>query len=246
MDFKNLKRNSDFDKIKKQIESTQSGGNKEDSRFWSPTVDKAGNGMAIIRWLPTALADGDGGIPWVCTWKHGFQEMGGWLIEDCPTTYESDCPVCESNTILWNSGLESNKDIARKRKRKLTYISNIYVVSDPSFPENDGQIKLFKYGAKIYVKLQEAMNPPFPDKQPINPFDLWKGANFKLKMRQVDGYRNYDLSEFESPAPLGDDAKLESIWRSEYSLKEFTDPTKFKSYKDIKTDKTLIPSGSVH
>lgn len=249
--FANLKRSSEFDKLKKQIESTSQpageAGGKDDTRFWTPTVDKAGNGMAIIRFLPAPEVDGDDALPWVRVFKHGFQASGGWLIDDCLTTVNGKCPVCEYNSTLWNSGVEANKEIARKQKRKLTYISNILVISDPNNPENEGQIKLFKYGKKIFDKLNEAMNPEFPDEAPLNPFDFWAGANFKLKMRNVEGYRNYDKSEFESPSELfsGDDDKLEALWKREFSLAEFVDPTKFKSYDQLKSrlDKVLGVGG---
>jgi hypothetical protein len=244
--FANLKRNKNsFEKLTKAIEATtQSTENsKDDTRFWTPEVDKSGNGMAIIRFLPAPAADGDDALPWVRIFNHGFQGPGGWLIDNCLTTVNEKCPVCEHNSVLWNSGIEANKDIARKQKRKLNYIANILVISDPKNPENEGQVKLFKFGKKIFDKLSEAMNPEFEDEKPVNPFDLWEGANFKLKIRNVEGYRNYDKSEFESPEPLfgGDDDKLEKLWKSEYSLKEFLDKKHFKSYDVLKTrlDKVL-------
>ena len=244
--FANLKRNrSSLDKLTKAIEaSTQSSENsKDDNRFWQPSVDKAGNGMAIIRFLPAPAIDGDDALPWVRVFHHGFQGPGGWLIDNCLTTINEKCPVCEHNSTLWNSGIEANKDIARKQKRKLSYIANVYVVSDPSNPENEGQIKLFKFGKKIFDKITEAMNPEFADETPVNPFDLWEGANFKLKIRNVEGYRNYDKSEFADKSALlnGDDDKLEELWKSEFSLKEFTDKKHFKPYEQLKgrLDKVL-------
>ncbi len=244
--FANLKRNrSSFDKLTKAIEaSTQSSENsKDDKRFWQPSVDKAGNGMAIIRFLPAPSVDGDDALPWVRIFHHGFQGPGGWLIDNCLTTVNEKCPVCEHNSTLWNSGIEANKDIARKQKRKLSYIANVYIVSDPSNPDNEGQIKLFKFGKKIFDKITEAMNPEFADETPVNPFDLWEGANFKLKIRNVEGYRNYDKSEFADKSALlnGDDDKLEELWKSEFSLKEFTDKKHFKPYEQLKgrLDKVL-------
>jgi hypothetical protein len=245
--FANLKRNrSSLEKLTKAIESTTQStesNSKDDNRFWQPSVDKAGNGMAVIRFLPAPAVDGDEGLPWVRIFHHGFQGPGGWLIDNCLTTVNEKCPVCEHNSTLWNSGVEANKDIARKQKRKLSYIANVYIVSDPSNPENEGQIKLFKFGKKIFDKITEAMNPEFADETPVNPFDLWEGANFKLKMRNVEGYRNYDKSEFADKSALldGDDEKLENLWKSEFSLKEFTEKKHFKSYDQLKArlDKAL-------
>jgi hypothetical protein len=252
--FANLKRNrSSLDKLTKAIEATQSGsveaGSKDDTRFWQPSVDKSGNGMAIIRFLPAPNVDGDDALPWVRTFSHGFQGPGGWFIDNCLTTLNDKCPVCEHNNTLWNSGIEANKEIARKQKRKLTYTANILVVSDPSNPENEGQIKLYKFGKKIFDKITEAMNPEFADETPVNPFDMWEGANFKLKIRNVEGYRNYDKSEFAEASALfdGDDEKLEALWKKEFSLKEFTEKSQFKPYDQLKVrlDKVLGFEGVV-
>jgi len=247
--FANLKRSrNDLDKLTKAIEDTTSptskeAGSKDDTRLWQPTVDKAGNGMAVIRFLPAPAVDGDDALPWVRRFDHGFQGPGGWYIENSLTTLGQKDPVSEYNTTLWNSGIEANKEIARKQKRRLHYIANILVVSDPSNPSNEGQIKLFKFGKKIFDKITEAMNPEFADETPVNPFDMWEGANFKLKIRNVEGYRNYDKSEFADKSALldGDDEKLEALWKKEYSLKEFTEPSNFKSYEVLKAklDKVL-------
>ena len=246
-DFSALKRNRNtFDSLKKAMEAPSTNaeaGSKDDTRFWQPEVDKAGNGMAIIRFLPAPAADGDDALPWVRVFNHGFQGPGGWYIENSLTTLNQKDPVSEYNSILWNSGIEANKEIARKQKRRLTYIANILVVSDPKNPENEGQIKLYKFGKKIFDKISEAMNPEFADETPLNPFDFWEGANFKIKIRQVEGYRNYDKSEFDSITPVldGDDEKLEALWKKEYSLKEFIEPKQFKSYDTLKAklDKVL-------
>jgi hypothetical protein len=250
-DFSSLKRNrNSFDKLTKAIESinTPAEGSKEDDRFWQPEVDKAGNGMAIIRFLPAPAVDGDDALPWVRVFNHGFQGPGGWYIENSLTTLNQKDPVSEYNSVLWNSGIEANKEIARKQKRRLTYIANVLIVSDPKNPENEGQIKLYKFGKKIFDKLTEAMNPQFEDEKAINPFDFWDGANFKIKIRQVEGYRNYDKSEFEKPSALfdGDDVKLEELWKKEYSLKEFLDPKHFKPYDVLKArlDKVLGLDGA--
>jgi len=246
--FANLKRNSSqFDKLTKAVESVNNqsveAGSKEDTRFWQPEVDKAGNGMAVIRFLPAPSIDGEDGLPWVRVFNHGFQGPGGWYIENSLTTLNQKDPVSEYNSTLWNSGIEANKEIARKQKRKLTYIANILVVSDPANPSNEGQIKLYKFGKKIFDKISEAMNPEFADETPVNPFDMWEGANFKLKIRNVEGYRNYDKSEFADKSALfdGDDSKLEELWKQEYSLKEFLEPKQFKSYEVLKArlDKVL-------
>jgi hypothetical protein len=252
--FANLKRNrSSIEKLSKAIQDTTKtaeSGSKDDTRFWQPTVDKAGNGMAVIRFLPAPAADGDDALPWVRVFNHGFQGPGGWYIENSRTTLNDKDPVSEFNSTLWNSGIEANKEIARKQKRRLTYISNILVVSDPSNPENDGQIRLYKFGKKIFDKVTEAMNPEFADETPVNPFDMWEGANFKLKIRNVESYRNYDKSEFAGKSALldGDDDKLEALWKKEHSLKEFTDPSNFKSYEVLKAklDKVLGLTGSVN
>jgi len=252
-DFSKLKRNSNsFEKLTKAIESTSTNveaGSKEDDRFWQPEVDKAGNGMAVIRFLAAPAVDGDEALPWVRYWNHGFQGPGGWYIENSLTTLNQKDPVSEYNSVLWNSGIEANKEIARKQKRRLTYIANILIVSDPKNPENEGQIKLYKFGKKIFDKISEAMNPEFADETPLNPFDFWAGANFKIKIRQVEGYRNYDKSEFDKPSELldGDDKKLEALWKKEYSLKEFVDPSQFKSYDVLKAklDKILGLDGVV-
>ena len=251
--FANLKRNrSDIKTLTKAIEATSQpaeAGSKDDTRFWQPEVDKAGNGMAVIRFLPAPAVDGDDALPWVRTFSHGFQGPGGWFIDNCLTTLNEKCPVCEHNNTLWNSGIEANKEIARKQKRKLSYVANILVVSDPTNPSNEGQIRLYKFGKKIFDKITEAMNPEFADETPVNPFDLWEGANFKLKIRNVEGYRNYDKSEFATPGAVldGDDAKLEELWKKEYSLKEFTEKKQFKPYDQLKSrlDKVLGFEGAL-
>lgn len=205
----------------------------KDDRFWRPEIDKTGNGFAIIRFLPEVENED---CPWAKVYSHAFRGPGGWYIENCLTTISQKDPVSELNTQLWNSGVESDKNLARDRKRKLNYTSNIYVVSDPSNPENEGKVFLYKYGAKIFEKLQEVMKPEFKDEEAINPFDFWKGANFRLKIRKVAGYTNYDKSEFDSSSPLckGDDAELEKVWKSQYPLTEFTNSSNFKTHQELK------------
>jgi hypothetical protein len=241
--FASLKKSSaDIGRLTKEIEKlnapAESGG-KDDNRFWQPEVDKAGNGYAVIRFLPAPAVDGDDALPWVRIFNHGFKGPSGkWYIENSLTTIGQKDPVSEYNSQLWNATSDENspqRKQAREQKRRLTYIANILVVTDPKNPANEGQVKLFKFGKKIFDKITLAMNPQYQDEKPMNPFDLWNGANFKIKIRQVEGYRNYDLSSFDNPSPLSDDdAMLEKIWKSEYSLKEFTDPKNFKSYDELK------------
>ena len=244
--FASLKSSSNLDKLTKAIEQLNSNQSSQDSNednFWRPEVDKAGNGYAVIRFLPAPAVDGDEGLPWTKIYTHGFQGPGGWYIENSLTSLNQKDPVSEYNSELWNSGIEANKEIARKQKRRLTYISNVLIVEDPKHPENNGQVKLFKFGKKIFDKITDAMNPP-PEfgETPMNPFDLWKGANFKLKIRKVEGYQNYDKSEFDASSALydGDDAKLEALWQSEHSLKQFLDPKEFKSYDELKVRLTRV------
>ena len=235
--FQALKRNrtEGFDKLTASLNklNQKSSGPGPDERFWKPEVDKAGNGYAVIRFLPESEGED---VPFVRIWDHGFQGPGGWYIENSLTTLGQKDPVSEYNSMLWNSGIEANKDKARKQKRRLSFISNIYVIKDPSNPENEGKVFLYKYGKKIFDKLNEAMNPQFEDESPINPFDLWEGADFKLKIRNVEGFRNYDKSELDVPAPLFDeDEQLEQVWNSQNSLVEFTDPKNFKTYEELQT-----------
>ena len=213
--------------------NTPSEGSSADDRFWQPTVDKAGNGYAVIRFLPEPKGED---LPWVRLFNHGFQGPGGgWYIENSLTTFGEKDPVSEYNSMLWNNGTDAGKEQARKQKRRLSYIANIYVVKDPGNPENEGKVFLYKFGKKIFDKLNEAMNPEFEDESPCNPFDFWEGADLKLKIRNVEGYRNYDKSEFDSPSPLleGDDDKLEKVYESLYSLQDFLDRKNFKTYAEL-------------
>ena len=240
MDFESLKQSSsNFDKLTKAIEANLGTENKEqnkskyqDDRFWKPELDKTGNGYAVIRFLPAVEGED---LPWQRVWSHAFQDVGGWYIENSLTTLGHKDPVSEENTRLWNTGLDSDKEIARKRKRKLSYYANILVQSDPKHPENEGKVFLFKFGKKIFDKITEAMQPAFEDEKPVNPFDFWKGANFKLKIRKVDGYWNYDKSEFEAVSAVAeDDAKIKSTWGQQHPLKPFLAPDNFKTYDELK------------
>jgi len=215
-----------------------------DERLWKPELDKSGNGYAVLRFLPAVQGED---LPWAKVWNHAFQgPTGQWYIENSLTTLNQKDPVSEHNTQLWNTGLESDKEIARKQKRKLQYFSNIYVVSDAKHPENEGKVFLFRYGKKIFDKLTAAMSPEFEDEKAINPFDFWEGANFKLKIRKVDGYWNYDKSEFEDTSKLfEDDSEADKVWQSQYSLAEYTAPTNFKSYDELRTRLDAVLSGTV-
>lgn len=222
-----------------KIESPQYTKNYTDDRFWKPEVDKSGNGYAVIRFLPPV--DGED-IPWARVFNHGFQGPTGlWYIENSLTTLGKKDPVSEYNTSLWNSGVEANKEIARKQKRRLNYMSNIYVVSDPKNPQNEGKVFLYKFGKKIFDKVNDLMNPEFEDENPVNPFDLWEGANFKLKIRKVEGFQNYDKSEFEKTSQLLEtDQELEKVWKSQYPLNEFTSEENFKTYDELKERLDLV------
>jgi len=245
MSFAALKKSSGkFDQLQTELEklNTPVTNSFDDNRFWKPELDKTGNGYAIIRFLPQPEGEE---LPWVRLWSHAFSGPGGWYIENSLTTIGKTDPVSEYNTELWNSGIESDKDVARKQKRILKYYANVYIVSDSKHPENEGQVRLFKFGKKIFDKITEAMNPAFDDEEALNPFDLWKGADFKLKIRKVDGFWNYDKSEFASPKALSDDDKeLEKIWKTEHSLKAFVEPTEFKSYDELKEKLHKVLTGS--
>ena len=238
MSFSDLKKKSSLgsltSKLVQEVEKMNTSSGSSDDRLWKPEVDKAGNGFAVIRFL-TAPEGED--LPWAKVYTHAFQGTGGWFIDNCLTTVNQNCPVCEANRELWNTGSKANQEIVRERKRKLSYYSNIYVVSDKAHPENEGRVFLYKYGKKIFDKIMAAMQPEFEDETPINPFDFWAGANFKVKITKKDGYWNYDKSEFESPGTLGDfdDDVLEGIWKKAYSLVDFTNPESMKTYEQLDT-----------
>ena len=236
MSFADLKKQSKLGsltaKLVKQVEKMNNTGSTGDDRLWKLDVDKSGNGYAVIRFLPAPNGED---LPFVKLYSHAFQGPGGWYIENSLTTLGQKDPVSEYNSELWNNGTDAGKETARKQKRKLTYISNIYVVKDPANPENEGKVFLYKFGKKIFDKLTAAMQPEFEDEEAIDPFDFWQGANFKLKAKNVAGYRNYDSSEFAAVTPLlDDDDALEGIWKKQYSLEEFVAADQFKSYDDLK------------
>ena len=237
MSFKDLKKQSKLGsltaKLVKEVEKMNNTGGNADDRIWKLDVDKSGNGYAVIRFLPAPEGED---LPFVKLYSHAFQGPGGWFIENSLTTLGQKDPVSEYNSLLWNNGTDAGKETARKQKRKLTYVSNIYVVKDPANPENEGKVFLYKYGKKIFDKLTAAMQPEFEDEEAIDPFDFWQGANFKLKAKNVAGYRNYDSSEFAAQSPLlNDDDAMESLWKKQFSLAEIVAPDQFKTYDELKT-----------
>jgi len=247
MSFAALKKQNSLDSLLGAAQAESAPQEKKsyvDERLWKPVMDKSGNGYAVIRFLPACEGED---LPWAKVWNHAFQgPTGQWYIENSLTTLGNNDPVSEYNSSLWNSGIESDKEIARKQKRKLQYFANIYVVSDSANPQNEGKIFLYRFGKKIFDKIMEAMQPAFEDESPINPFDFWGGANFKLKIRKVDGYWNYDKSEFEAVSPLfDDDDVLEGIFKKQYPLTEFTASANFKSYEELKTRMDMVLSGTV-
>jgi len=234
--FSDLKKQSSLgsltSKLVKEVEKMNNVSSSVDDRLWKPELDKTGNGFAVIRFLPAPEGED---LPWAKIYSHAFQGPGGWYIENSLTTLNQKDPVSEYNRELWNSGSDKDKETVRKQKRKLSYYSNVYVVKDPVNPQNEGKVFLFKYGKKIFDKVMAAMQPEFEDETPINPFDFWGGANFKLKIRKVDGYWNYDKSEFESPSVLlDDDDAMEAIWKKEFSLAAVVAPDQFKDYDALK------------
>ena len=246
MSLATLKKSNSLNKLLGAAEAENKSQDKKsyvDERLWKPELDKTGNGYAVIRFLPAVKGED---LPWSKVWSHAFQgPTGQWYIENCLTTLNQSDPVAEMNSAYWNSGIESDKEIARRQKRKLQYFSNIYVVSDSKHPEKEGNVYLFRFGKKIFDKIMEAMQPAFEDEIPVNPFDFWEGANFKLKIRKVDGYWNYDKSEFSAPSALFDnDDEIEELWGKQYSLAEFSAATNFKSYNELKTRLNVVLSGT--
>ena len=237
MSFKDLKKQSKLGsltaKLVKEVEKMNNTGGNTDDRIWKLDVDKSGNGYAVIRFLPAPEGED---LPFVKLYSHAFQGPGGWFIENSLTTLGQKDPVSVYNSLLWNNGTDAGKETARKQKRKLTYVSNIYVVKDPANPENEGKVFLYKYGKKIFDKLTAAMQPEFEDEEAIDPFDFWQGANFKLKAKNVAGYRNYDSSEFAAQSSLlDDDDAMESLWKKQFSLSEIVAADQFKTYDELKT-----------
>ena len=245
MSFSDLKKKAgNFEKLQVELEKVNNPVTSfADDRFWKPDLDKSGNGYAVIRFLPQPSGED---LPWCKIWSHAFNGPGGWYIENSLTTLQKKDPVSEYNTELWNSGVEANKDVARKQKRILKYYSNVLVVSDPKHPENEGKVFLYRFGKKIFDKISEVMNPQFDDESPMNPFDFWEGANFKLKVRKVDGFWNYDKSEFEAASALheGEDTQLEKVYGKLYSLTQFLTEDNFKSYDELKEKFNRVVTGS--
>ena len=243
MSFAELKRNrTDLSKLVEQAKETTGTTNtrqSDDPRFWQPTRDKAGNGYAVIRFLPGSA---DAATPWIRYWDHAFKgPTGQWYIEKSLTSIGQQDPLSELNSKMWNSGVESDKGIVRQRKRNLRYVANVLIVSDPSNPENEGQVKLYRFGKKIFDKIMDSMQPQFPDETPVNPFDMWEGADFTVKIRKVEGYPNYDASSFKSPAAVpGSDEELEALYNKQHELGEWTDPTNYKTYDELKARLALV------
>tara|TARA_Y100001960_G_scaffold16181_1_gene14656 strand:+ start:109 stop:999 length:891 start_codon:yes stop_codon:yes gene_type:complete len=238
MSFAQLKKKSNLEFLQKELEKSVSGGKQVDERFWKPEVDASGNGYAVIRFLPAPEGET---VPWAKVYSHAFQGPGGWYIENSLTTLGESDPVGEINRKLWNDGTEEGKEIARRQKRRLSYYSNILVVKDPKNPSNEGKVFLYKYGKKIHDKILAAMKPEFQDETPVNVFDLWEGANFKLKIKKVAGFWNYDSSEFDSVAAISsDDNELEALYNKEHSLEAFTSKSEFKSYDDLQRRLNLV------
>ena len=244
MSFANLKRNGT--NLSKLVEAAATAGgngqqnNSKDERFWYPTRDKAGNGYAVIRFLP---GKGESATPWARYWDHAFKgPTGQWYIEKSLTSIGQQDALAESNAKLWNSGIESDKTIVRERKHNLRYVTNVLVVNDSANPENNGQVRLYRFGKKIFDKIMDAMQPKFPDETPMNPFDMWEGGDFVIKVRMVEGYPNYDTSAFKSPSALldGDEGKLETLYEKQYDLSEWTNPSNYKSYDELKARLNLV------
>ena len=243
MSFAALKRNrTDLSKLVQQAQETSGTTNQrqsQDERFWQPTRDKAGNGYAVIRFLP---GDAEAATPWIRYWDHAFKgPTGQWYIEKSLTSIGQQDPLSELNSKMWNSGIEADKAVVRQRKRNLRYVANVLIISDPSAPENEGQVKLYRFGKKIFDKIMDSMQPQFPDEAPVNPFDMWEGADFTLKIRKVEGYPNYDASAFKAPSALaGSDEDLEAIYDKQYDLTEWTDPKNYKTYDELKARLALV------
>lgn len=235
MSFQSLKsQGSLLSKLNAELSKTEGKSGYIDERLWKPTMGKDGVGSAVIRFLPCAEGNE---MPWAKVWSHAFQGPGGWYIENSLTTLGQQDPISELNRQLWNSGIDSDKEVARKQKRKLSYYSNVYIIKDPANPQFEGRVMLYKYGKKIHDKIIEQMQPEFDDQEAIDPFDFWKGADFNLRLKKVAGYWNYDSSAFALPSTLGgfDDENLEKIYNQMYDLNEFTDSKNFKTYTELKT-----------
>jgi hypothetical protein len=246
MSLSTLKKSNSLDKLLGAVQAENAPLEKKsykDERLWKAVVDKSGNGYAVLRFLPAVEGED---MPWAKVWNHAFQgPTGQWYIENSLTTVGKNDPVSEMNSAYWNSGIESDKEIARRQKRKLQYFANVYVVEDPTNPQNEGKVMLYRFGKKIFDKCMEAMQPAFKDETAVNPFDFWEGANFKLKIRKVDGYWNYDKSEFASPSSLfDDDDQIEEVWKKQYPLSEFSADTNFKSYDELKSRLDVVLSGT--
>jgi len=240
MSFASLKKNrkGSIDKLQQAAKEATTKKSYADDRIWKPARDKAGNGYAVIRFLPAPEGNP---TPWVEYYDHGFKgPTGQWYIEKSLTTLGQDDPVGELNSKLWNQEEGDNtpgKKQARDQKRRRNFVSNVYIVKDAANPQNEGKVMLYKFGKRIFDKIMDAMQPQFQDEERVNPFDFWDGADFKIKIRKGDGgWPNYDKSEFADPkAIFDDDAEIEEVFNKLYDLREFTDADTFKSYDELKS-----------
>ena len=218
--------------LQKDINKESRGG--DDDRIWKPKMGSDNTGYAVVRFLPGSDVSK---TPWVRVYDHGFQgPTGKWYIENSLTTIGQKDPVSEYNSRLWNNGTEAGKEQARKQKRRTSYYANVLVIKDPANPQNEGKVKLYKFGQKIFDKVMSAMQPEFADEDPVNPFDLIEGANFRIKIKMVAGYWNYDASDFERQSPLSEDEeKLEKVFNAQHDVHELIAPEQFKSYEELQT-----------
>ncbi len=222
-----------FDKLRDQLNKTKNGDRQNDDRFWQPDRGKDGNDYCVLRFLP---APPNEEVPYVKTLSYGFKGPGGWYIENSRGTIgEDDDPVDKMRRALYATGTEADKKIAQKYSRRTNFISNIEIIDYPKHPEMNGKQFLYRYGKKIFDKINDCYNPKFPDEPKFNPFNFWEGADFVLKVTTQDDFPNYDKSEFKTPAPHrgGGDAELEAIWKNLYSLQAFIDPSQYKPAKDL-------------
>lgn len=233
MNFKDFKKNKGnfLETLNQKIKESNTTF-EPDARYFQVTKDKAGNGVALVRFLPGK------DTPWVRYWSHSFEYNGGWYIENSRTSLKEDDPVSEYNKLLWDSGKEEYKEFVSLKpgtKRKLNYVSNIYVIEDPANPENNGKVFLYQYGAKIYDKIKALMQPSIKTLPPVNPFNPFDGANLQIIIKKVAGYPNYDDTKFiQEGSKLGNDDEIEKIYNQQYDLEDILKESNFKPYEKLK------------